>query len=332
MVYYGANQFENYGSGIKIMRRMPQPIPYQGSKRNIAGQILSVFPNGVATLIEPFAGSAAVSVAAAYGQKAEKFYLNDLNKPLMELLAMIVNEPQEIADRYERLWQAQLGRERAYYDFVRDEFNKTHRPDYLLYLLARCVKASVRYNANGDFNQSPDNRRRGRRPSSMRQEILGVSRLLQGKTTIVSGDYRELLDIISENDLVYMDPPYQGTSQNKDPRYYSGLNFGDLIDFLEELNRRQVMFMLSYDGRTGTKTYGRELPSSLGLQQMEIHAGRSSQATLLGKSVQTYESLYLSPALALRLIGERNGRMVEWASDNGLSDMTFPRQLEFDLV
>ena len=311
---------------------MPQPIPYQGSKRNIARQILSVFPAGVGTLIEPFAGSAAVSVAAAHWQKAEKFYLNDLNKPLMDLLAMIVNEPQEIADRYERLWQAQIGQERAYYDFVRNEFNRTHRPDYLLYLLARCVKASVRYNANGDFNQSPDNRRKGRRPSSMRQEILGVSRLLQGKTVVASGDYREVLNVISGDDLVYMDPPYQGTSQNKDPRYYSSLNPGELVDFLEELNRRQIMFILSYDGRTGAKTYGAALPSGLNLHRIEIHAGRSSHATLLGKSVQTYESLYLSPALMQRLIVERNGRMAEWASDNGLSDIMFPKQLEFDLV
>jgi DNA adenine methylase len=66
---------------------------------------------------------------------------------------------------------------------VRAEFNKTKRPDYLLYLLARCVKASVRYNANGDFNQSPDNRRLGRNPQQMMDDILFVSKLLFGKTT-----------------------------------------------------------------------------------------------------------------------------------------------------
>ena len=316
---------------MKAMQRIPQPIPYQGSKRNIARQILAVFPKTFDTLIEPFAGSAAVSVAAAYFRKADSFYLNDLNKPLIDLLKIIINHPRQIADEYEKLWNTQLGQERAYYDFIRHEFNKTHRPDYLLYLLARCVKASVRYNADGQFNQSPDNRRKGRRPASMKQEIFGVSKLLQGKAVIASSDYKEVLNVVSESDLVYMDPPYQGTSQNRDPRYYSGLDTGELIDFLRELNKRQASFILSYDGRTGQKTYGGELPASLKLYKLEICAGRSSQATLLGEQTETYESLYLSPTLAHRL--RANNRDIEGLllSNKSYPD-TQPTQLELGFV
>ncbi len=283
------------------MQRIPQPIPYQGSKRNIAQQIMIAFPKQFGSLIEPFAGSAALSVATAYYRKANQFYLNDLNKPLMDLLDKIVNQPAQIANAYEDLWNAQSGRERAFYDFIRDEFNKTHHPDYLLYLLARCVKASVRYNAEGAFNQSPDNRRKGRRPTSMRQEIFAVSNLLQNRTTFASHDYKDTLNVISQSDLIYMDPPYQGTSQSKDHRYYRGIDVEELIDFLAELNKRQVLFLLSYDGRTGDKTYGTMLPAHLKLKRFEICAGRSSQATLLGSHSQTYESLYLSPALVRRL-------------------------------
>jgi DNA adenine methylase len=36
----------------------------------------------------------------------------------------------------------------------------------------------------------------------------------------------------------------------------------------------------------------------LRLHHVELHAGRSSQATLLGRAEITIESLYLSPALA----------------------------------
>lgn len=287
------------------MNRLPQPIPYQGSKRGIARKILAAFPADFDRLLEPFAGSAALSVAAAHAGKAHRFLLNDLNQPLMTLLGDIIETPAVMADQYEALWQAQLGNERAFYDQVRDEFNRSQRPDHLLYLLARCVKASVRYNADGDFNQSPDNRRRGRQPASMRQEIFRVSRLLKGKTTISAKDYRSLLEDINEGDLVYMDPPYQGTSQNRDARYLSGLNVDALIDFLCELNQRHIMYLLSYDGRTGECAYGVELPASLQLHRLEIHAGRSSQATLLGKKARTVESLYLSPALINRLRAER---------------------------
>ena len=42
----------------------PHPIPYQGSKRRLAAAILAHAPS-CARLIEPFAGSAAISLAAA---------------------------------------------------------------------------------------------------------------------------------------------------------------------------------------------------------------------------------------------------------------------------
>ena len=157
------------------MKKLPQPIPYQGSKRIIASGILKFFPGNVQQLIEPFAGSAALSIAAAYRGLAQKFFLNDLNQPLANLLQLIIEQPLEIADQYQRLWNKQLGQERTFYDEVRDTFNRTHDPDLFLYLLARCVKASIRYNATGDFNQAPDNRRKGRHPVSMREEILGFS-------------------------------------------------------------------------------------------------------------------------------------------------------------
>ncbi|GIK58546.1 MAG: DNA adenine methylase [Chloroflexi bacterium] len=315
-----------------MMKRLPQPIPYQGSKRGIARQILALFPEPVDTLVEPFAGSAALSVAAAYHKKATRFFLNDLNKPLTDLLARIINQPQQIADEYERLWRAQLGQERAYYDYVRDEFNRTHRPDYLLYLLARCVKASVRYNADGAFNQSPDNRRKGRLPESMRQEIFNFSRLLAGRTIVKDGDYREVLEAVSPTDLIYLDPPYQGTSQNKDPRYYSGLDADKLISFLTELNKQQVRFILSYDGRTGGKTYGATLPAALNLYHLEVHAGRSSQSTLLGSVADTYESLYLSPALTRQLQSTyREGLGVLVHAIKPRRE-TYPKQLELGLL
>ena len=46
------------------MKNLPHPIQYQGSKRNLAPVILRYFPKGFNRLVEPFAGSAAISIAA----------------------------------------------------------------------------------------------------------------------------------------------------------------------------------------------------------------------------------------------------------------------------
>ena len=100
---------------------------------------------------------------------------------------------EKLARQYEQLWMAQHGDRRKYYDQIRDEFNRDGKPDHFLYLLARCVKASVRYNANGEFNQSPDNRRMGALPETMRENILGASLLLHRKTKAVCQDYKEVV-------------------------------------------------------------------------------------------------------------------------------------------
>ena len=159
---WGSFPLRPFASG-EVMR-VPHPIPYQGSKRNLAPAILSYIPAKVAALIEPFAGSAAVTLAAAARGLAERYVINDLNRPLAELWLAIIESPEKLARQYETLWRAQHENRRRYYDEVRDDFNRTGRPDCLLYLLARCVKAPVRYNANGEFNQSPDNRRMGALP------------------------------------------------------------------------------------------------------------------------------------------------------------------------
>ena len=290
------------------MGGVPHPIPYQGSKRSLAEVLLTYFPTKVERLVEPFAGSAAVSIAAAHFRKADTFWLNDLNAPLVDLWRLIVLRPKETADAYEMLWRAQLGQEREFYGKMRDEFNHTARPDLLLYLLTRCVKAAVRYNSNGEFNQSPDHRRKGTHPTTMRRHIMAVSSLFRGRITFTSLDYTDILSRVEPSDLVYMDPPYQGVCENHDPRYLQGVTFEDFVGALAQLNHRGCSFIVSYDGRTGNKSFGRPLPDSLRLEHMEIEVGRSSQATLLGRKENTVESIYVSPALASRLEGMQEPR------------------------
>lgn len=284
------------------IRKIPHPIPYQGSKRNLAEDILRYFPPEINTLYEPFAGSAAITIAAAFKGLAKHYHINDLNKPLMDLWRAIIETPELISAQYGALWQKQLSNPRFFYDKARDEFNLTGRSDLFLYLLARCVKGSVRYNSQGEFNQSPDNRRKGMRPKTMKLQISGVSYYLKGKTTITSVNYRDILEKVTKADLVYMDPPYQGVCGTRDTRYLQSVQFCEFVEALNSLNKNGIRYIVSYDGRTGVKTHGRKLPDDLNLTLIELYAGRSSQATLLGRDAVTIESLYLSYSLVNELV------------------------------
>lgn len=249
-------------------------------------------------LVEPFAGSGAISLACAGRGRSKAYWLNDWNRPLSELLDLIVNQPEETANFYESVWRDKDAGHLDQFYSVREQFNESRDPRLLLYLLARCVKGAVRYNSNGDFNQSPDKRRLGTRPARMRSNLSAVSLLLRGRTTFSSRDYREVFAETNTKDVVYMDPPYQGVCNTRDHRYFSGIEFADFVSGLDELNRKGVRYVVSYDGRLGDKSYGDPLPDFLDLVLVEIEAGRSSQATLLGQEAITVESLYLSRALA----------------------------------
>ena len=279
---------------------LPHPIPYQGSKRLLAERILGVVADRrFAVLYEPFAGSGAITIAAAARRLADRYRLSDTLGPLVGIWQAILNEPEALADAYECLWTEQLnGDGIAHFNRVRDEFNAgAVGPELLLYLLARCVKNSPRFNKDGAFNQSPDKRRRGMRPSKMRQGISGVSALLRDRAVVVTEPFEKALATATARDLVYLDPPWQGTSTGRDRRYHEGLDRARLVAALDGLSRRGVPVLLSYDGRCGEKKYGTPLPDGLGLVRLELHAGRSSQATLLGRVDETFESLYVTESL-----------------------------------
>ena len=283
---------------------VPHPFPYQGSKRAICKHILPHVPTDAALLVEPFCGSAAVSLAVAVQSRTRRFWLNDANGALMALWREILERPLQLAERYERLWCEQLEDRRGYFYRVRRQFNQTQEPHLLLYLLARIVKGSVRYSSDGRFNQSADNRRAGMRPAAMRAQLFGVSAALAARTRITSHDFRRVVADTSTDDVIYMDPPYQGTSFTRDHRYLGGLPFAEFVDALRMMNRAGKSYIVSYDGMTGAKVHGEPMPAELHLRCLSIHAGRSSQSTLLGRDCQTVESLYLSPALVERLNGQ----------------------------
>ena len=276
----------------------PHIVQYQGSERNLAPQILRYIPQKFNRLIEPFAGMAAITIAVSSQNRADRYLLNDLNKPLVNILEESITNPQRLIDNYTKVWCEQLtfeGGSVEHFYKVREDFNKGNQcAANMLYLLARCVKGSVRYSSSGMFNQSPDKRRMGTNPKNLARNVYMISSLLKGKTEFMSNDYREVTKNAKSGDIVYMDPPYQGVCTSRDCRYFSGIDFNEFVDCVEDLNRRGIDFIISYDGTCGDKQYGQDLPAELGLKKVMLNAGLSSQSLLLGKKETTREALYLS--------------------------------------
>ena len=137
----------------------------------------------------------------------------------------------------------------------------------------------------------------------MRLRLHRTSGVLTGRSVVTAGDYTADLRAAGPDAVVYLDPPYQGTSGPADSRYLAGLARETFTAELQRAIRAGTSFIVSYDGSTGGRTYGDDLPAELGLLHLHLVAGTSSQSTLCGGLEQTIESLYLSPALVERLGG-----------------------------
>lgn len=282
--------------------KIPHVVQYQGSKRILAPQILQYMPRKFRRLFEPFAGMAAITIAAAREKRASQYHINDINEPLICLLQEAVNAPDVLIEKYTQIWSNQFdyseGHLKHFYH-IRNCFNAGEQTaENMLYLLARCVKGAVRYGKNGNFNQSPDKRRHGTNPRNITENVYAISSLLKGKSVFSALDYRQIFEMAEPGDLVYMDPPYQAVSNTRDCRYFAGIDFDDFSDAIKILNRKDVDYVISYDGECGGKEYGNELPQSLKCTKFLLNAGRSTQATLLGKRDTTYEALYVSESIA----------------------------------
>lgn len=214
----------------------------------------------------------------------------DICAPLIDLWNEIKTNPAELSEAYKSRWiRLQTEGYQAYYS-IRDEFNKNHSPQDLLFLSRTCVNGLIRFNANGDFNNSLHYTRPGIHPDSLKKIILDWSEHIQG-TKFIAADYTIATENAKAGDLIYLDPPYFHTKG----RYYGTIDFDEFLIYLERLNRKNIKYMLSLDGIRGKDDFTVELPKELYKRHALISSGNSSFKKVMDKeNIQVLESLYLN--------------------------------------
>lgn len=261
-------------------------IKWSGSKRSQAEKIKALMPTVFNTYYEPFVGGGSI----LYAVSPRKAVCGDICRPLIEFWEMVKKNPKKLSNSYNDRWKKLQKEGHLFYYRVRERFNHCKNPEDLLFLTRTCVNGLIRFNANGDFNNSFHHTRKGIDPVCLEKIIIDWSeRLQQAEFRVCS--YLDLAQSMSEGDFAYLDPPYFHTKG----RYYGTLNYQEFISFLKALNNKGVLFILSYDGRRGGKDYKVELPKEIYKRKMLIKSGNSSFGKVInGKIEQVLESLYLN--------------------------------------
>lgn len=268
------------------MKGFQPVIKWSGSKRNQAHAILAYMPTDFETYYEPFIGGGSVMCMLS----PKKGVAGDTCQPLVAFWNMLREFPNVLIESYAENWQKLQDKGVSYYYEVRDRFNRTKAPEDLLFLSRTSINGLIRFNNMGNFNSPFHHNRKGIEPHRLGEIITMWSERIQGMT-FVNKDFRKTLESATKDDFVYLDPPYFHTKG----MFGEKLAFEELCDCLEDLNKRGIRFMLSYDGNRGDKSMVVELPQELYKRHEMMYSGNSSFSRLFrSENRVVYESLYLN--------------------------------------
>lgn len=182
-------------------------IKYQGGKSKELPFIQTILPKTYSKIIEPFCGGAAVS----FGLETMA-HLNDINRDVINLYRVIGSpvlypDVQAWIDQYKLLEHDDL--EKLYYksrEIINQPWSDTTDLDSraISYIIVRqlCFSGMERYNSKGEFNVPFGHYKK-----------LSCNLSLQHhkflhKCDIDHGSFEKVFDGLTENDFVFVDPPY----------------------------------------------------------------------------------------------------------------------------
>lgn len=264
---------------------VPSLLKWTGSKRSQAARIAAFAPNHE-RYYEPFLGGGAM----LYMLGKPGAVGGDLFAPLIAFWELVRDDAEHLIEDYTAQWTALQADLPGYFYVVRDRFNSEQRPEDLNFLMRTCVNGIVRFSKSGQFNNSFHLSRKGMLPQRFAKIVRDWSAHVQG-ITFRNGDFEETTADAKAGDFLYLDPPYAGNKQ----RYIGNLDVDRFYRVLDELNRRNVKWALSFDGVRGTTTYEHSLPAELYRRKESLNSGYSAVAKVLNGPVEMVtESLYLN--------------------------------------
>jgi DNA adenine methylase len=239
----------------------PSIVKWVGSKRSQTPRLVEIIRpllKDSAEYFEPFAGSLAPFFALRQSGWSGPATLSDASLPLIRFW-------EEIAEAPERLWSVCEGllaqekektegeREGLYYR-CRKEFNselsygKPYRAALFLYLNQRGFNGLYRTNNQGYLTTSYG----GLRNHFPARDTIQRASALLANASLHCADFEEVLDRAKAGDVVYADPPYNGTFTGYSASFRTPEQ-RRLAECLKRLHRRGVHIIASNADTEGVR-------------------------------------------------------------------------------
>ena len=261
-------------------------LKWAGGKQQLLPDILSIIKSvpSISRYIEPFVGGGAI----AFNANIRPLLLSDKNHRLITFYQEVKENPEDLYREIRLVWETWCKTDSSDYESLylklRDEFNSDScsglRLAALMWVLNKTgFNGMYRETQGGKFN-IPFGKRGCPAPDYSRFE--SVHKVLQvGNAELVCGDFSVLCSKASDDDLVYLDPPYIPLSITANFISYTKGGFGEKAHFrlqkkMQEMSNRGVHVIMS--NSCSHLTY--DIYSHLeGFSFIEVNANRNISAS-----------------------------------------------------
>lgn len=256
------------------------PFFYTGDKYKLINELKNYFPKEIDKFIEPFVGGGSVFLNI----NAKGFYENDIDKNIMsihnflssfsspdDLLNILFSKieeykftcsykgktvPKELKTKYVKTYFAKYNAES--YKKLKEKYNASDRSDIadLYLLLIYGFNRMLRFNQKGEFNLPVGNVDFNQTAVEALTNYVNLTN--QKKIYWSNEDYKSFLSkiVITENDFIYLDPPYLITSSEYN-KFWRQKDDDELYSLLDEFSKKKIRFALSnvvtYKGKENIK-------------------------------------------------------------------------------
>ena len=241
------------------------PLNYTGGKFKLLPQVLPLFPEKIDTFVDLFGGGFNVGINV----KASQVIYNDIEEHVVELLKYfknnegdanaIIKQIDSLIDEYWLTRTDKYGYEyygcnssegvsrinKKPYLKLRDDYNKNKTPILFFTTIIFAFSNQIGFNSKGEFNVSVNKRDFN---NNIRNNLIRfLNKMKEIEVSFYNEDFTKLkINILSQNDLVYCDPPYLITCASYNERGgWNEKKEKELLTLLDKLDERRIKFALS---------------------------------------------------------------------------------------
>lgn len=262
-------------------------LRWAGGKTWLVKEIDQFLPGSFNNYFEPFLGGGSIFIyLKSAGLIKKKAFLSDKNEELINAYIVVQNYPDELIE----LLNSYKNESNFYYSLRDQTYSDIiQRAARFVYLNRTSFNGIYRVNLNGKYNVPFGNKK-----YSQLFDLENIYKLssLFSNVSFTECDFEETLEVIEEEDLVFLDPPYTVAHENNGFIKYNQKIFAwndqqRLKSFIDKLNTKGAYYILTNAAHENIENLFHNIGNKSELQRYIVIGGKGAERKIISEYVFT---------------------------------------------